>query len=181
MGPGLAALFFQYGRYLVIAGSRDDSPLPMHLQGIWNDNVACNMGWTCDFHLDINTQQNYWPAEVCNLVSAGPAFRLIESLAEPGQRQPTRIRHRPRMGLPRVHQRLGIHRTRLGWGLGAARDGGIWVATHLWEHYLFTGDDKFLAGQAYPVLKGAAEFSWTTCLPIQPRGILSLALRFLRN
>ena len=63
--PQLAALFFQYGRYLVIAGSREDSPLPMHLQGIWNDNLACNMGWTCDFHLDINTQQNYWPTEVC--------------------------------------------------------------------------------------------------------------------
>ena len=78
--PQLAALFFQYGRYLVIAGSRDDSPLPMHLQGIWNDNLACNMGWTCDFHLDINTQQNYWPAEVCNLSECGePLFRLVES------------------------------------------------------------------------------------------------------
>ncbi|MCL5096455.1 MAG: glycoside hydrolase family 95 protein, partial [Candidatus Omnitrophica bacterium] len=85
--PALVALFFQYGRYLLIAGSRADSPLPMNLQGIWNDNLACNMGWTCDFHLDINTEQNYWPAEVCNLSECHePLFRLIESLRAPGRR-----------------------------------------------------------------------------------------------
>ena len=85
--PALVAQFFQYGRYLLIAGSREDSPLPTNLQGIWNDNLACNMGWTCDFHLDINTQQNYWPAEVCNLSECHePLFRLIESLRAPGRR-----------------------------------------------------------------------------------------------
>ena len=61
--PQLLALFFQYGRYLTIAGSRADSPLPLALQGIWNDGLASSMGWTDDFHLDIDTQQNYWPAE----------------------------------------------------------------------------------------------------------------------
>jgi len=85
--PALEALFFQYGRYLLIAGSRHDSPLPTNLQGIWNDNLACNMGWTCDFHLDINTQQNYWPAEVCNLSECQePLFSLVESLQQPGRR-----------------------------------------------------------------------------------------------
>ena len=84
--PALTALFFQYGRYLVIAGSREDSPLPMHLQGIWNDHLAADMGWTCDFHLDINTQQNYWPTEVTNLSECGnPLFRFVETLQRAGQ------------------------------------------------------------------------------------------------
>ena len=64
---GLDALFFQYGRYLTIASSRENSPLPIALQGFFNDNKACNMGWTNDYHLDINTEQNYWAANVGNL------------------------------------------------------------------------------------------------------------------
>jgi alpha-L-fucosidase 2 len=84
--PQLLALFFQYGRYLLIAGSRENSPLPMNLQGIWNDNLAANMVWTCDFHLDINTQQNYWPSETCNLSECGePLFALVESLSRHGR------------------------------------------------------------------------------------------------
>ena len=158
--PNLSALFFQYGRYLVIAGSRSDSPLPMHLQGIWNDHLAADMGWTCDFHLDINTQQNYWPSEVTNLSECGmPLFRFIESLQEHGNRT--------------ARQSYGIENgwvahvvtnawgyTAPGWGerWGLHVTGGVWIATHLWEHYLFTGDRKFLAKTAYPVLKGAAEF-----------------------
>jgi alpha-L-fucosidase 2 len=85
--PSLAALFFHFGRYLLIAGSREDSPLPMHLQGLWNDSLAAAMGWTCDYHLDINTEQNYWPAEVANLSECSqPLFRLIDSLQAPGRR-----------------------------------------------------------------------------------------------
>ena len=82
--PELLALFFQYGRYLSIAGSRADSPLPLALQGIWNDGLASSMGWTDDFHLDINTQQNYWPMEVCNLSECQtPLFDLIELIVAP--------------------------------------------------------------------------------------------------
>ena len=65
--PGLDALFFQYARYLLIASSRPNSPLPVALQGFFNDNLACHMGWTNDYHLDINTEQNYWAANVGNL------------------------------------------------------------------------------------------------------------------
>ena len=84
--PQLIALFFQYGRYLLIAGSRENSPLLMNLQGIWNDNLAANMVWTCDFHLDINTQQNYWPTEACNLSECGePLFKMIESISQSGR------------------------------------------------------------------------------------------------
>jgi alpha-L-fucosidase 2 len=84
--PQLLALFFQYGRYVTIAGSREDSPLPLALQGIWNDGLASSMGWTDDFHLDINTQQNYWPTEVCNLSECQtPLFRLIQILRASGR------------------------------------------------------------------------------------------------
>jgi alpha-L-fucosidase 2 len=85
--PGLCALFFQFGRYLTIAGSRSNSPLPLALQGIWNDGLASSMGWTDDFHLDINTEQNYWLAEVGNLPeSQTPLFALIEELRTSGRR-----------------------------------------------------------------------------------------------
>lgn len=85
--PGLFALFLQYGRYLMIAGSRADSPLPLHLQGIWNDGEACRMGWSCDYHLDINTQMNYYPAEAVNLgASHLPLMRYLERLAQAGKR-----------------------------------------------------------------------------------------------
>ena len=158
--PQLAALLFQYGRYLTIAGSRADSPLPMHLQGIWNDNLACNMGWTCDFHLDINTQQNYWATETCNLSECGwPLFRLVESLTAPGRRTAQRTYGIDQGWVCHVFTNAWGF-TAIGWGRGWSLHvmGGVWIATHLWEHYAFTGDREFLAQHAYPVLKGAAEF-----------------------
>jgi alpha-L-fucosidase 2 len=157
--PQLAALFFQYGRYLLIAGSREDSPLPTNLQGLWNDNLACNMGWTCDFHLDINTQQNYWPAEVCNLAECHePLFRLVESLRAPGRRT-ARGMYGARGWVCHVFTNpWGFTAPGWGHGWGIHPTGGIWIASDLWEHYRFSGDRKFLAQRAYPVLKEAAEF-----------------------
>jgi alpha-L-fucosidase 2 len=157
--PQLAALFFQYGRYLLIAGSRPNSPLPTNLQGVWNDNLACNMGWTCDFHLDINTQQNYWPAEVCNLTETSePLFRFIESLREPGRRTARTVYGAPGWVCHVFSNAWGY--TAPGWGLGWGifPTGGIWLASHLWEHYQFTGDKQFLGDRAYPVLEEAAQF-----------------------
>ena len=157
--PELVSTFFQYGRYLTIAGSREDSPLPTNLQGIWNDNLACNMGWTCDFHLDINTQQNYWPAEVCNLAECHePLFRLIESLREPGRRTARTMYGCSGWVCHVFTNAWGF--TAPGWGLGWGTHvtGGIWIASDLWEHYAFTGDKDFLEQRAYPVLKEAAEF-----------------------
>ncbi|MDG0793379.1 glycoside hydrolase N-terminal domain-containing protein [Cohnella ginsengisoli] len=85
--PGLFALFFQYGRYLTIAGSRADSALPLHLQGIWNDGEANRMAWSCDYHLDINTEMNYFPTEAANLADCHlPLLRYVERLAEAGRR-----------------------------------------------------------------------------------------------
>jgi alpha-L-fucosidase 2 len=157
--PQLISLFFQYGRYLLIAGSRPNSPLPANAQGVWNDNRACNMEWTCDFHLDLDTQMNYWPAETTNLSETSePLFRLIESLREPGRRT-ARTVYGAQGWVCHVFTNAWGY-TAPGWGLGWGifPTGGIWLASHLWEHYQFTGDKQFLSERAYPVLKEAAQF-----------------------
>ncbi len=157
--PSLAALFMQYGRYMLIAGSRENSPLPMNLQGIWNDNLACNMAWTCDYHLDINTQQNYWNANVCNLAECNePLFDYIESLVEPG-RKTVRTMYGTRGWT--------AHTTANAWGhtpcsgafwWGAFPTGGTWLALQMIEHYRFTQDTAFMLHRAYPILKENAQF-----------------------
>ena len=157
--PALLAQLFQYGRYLLIAGSREDSPLPTNLQGIWNDNLACNMGWTCDFHLDINTQQNYWPAEICNLSECHePLLRFVESLREPGRRTARTVYGAKGWVCHTITNPWGY--TAPGWWTtwGLHPTAGIWIASDLWERYLFTGDLQFLKQRAYPTLREAAEF-----------------------
>src|SRR5699024_6413757 len=78
------SLWYQYARYLMIAGSRENSPLPMNLQGIWNDNVAANMAWTCDYHLDINIQMNQWMSTSSNLAeSEKPIFNFLKNILIP--------------------------------------------------------------------------------------------------
>ncbi|GMV92128.1 MAG: hypothetical protein AMXMBFR82_19060 [Candidatus Hydrogenedentota bacterium] len=157
--PQLIATFFQYGRYLLIAGSRENSPLPMNLQGIWNDNLACQMGWTCDYHMDINTQQNYWPAEVGNLPECHePLFRLIESLREPGRRTARKTYGCDGWVCHIFTNAWGFTSQGRSLGWGAFVTGGVWLASHLWDHYEFTQDREFLAQRAYPVLKESAEF-----------------------
>ncbi len=156
---GLDAMFFQYGRYLTIASSREDSPLPIALQGFFNDNKACNMGWTNDYHLDINTQQNYWAANICNLAECNaPLFSYIADLAHYGA---TTART--------VYGAEGwtAHTTANVWGYTAPSSAiywglfptaGSWIATHLWTEFEYTKDIDFLRNTAYPLLKGNAEF-----------------------
>lgn len=151
---------FQYGRYLLLSSSREDSLLPTHLQGIWNDNVACRIGWTCDMHLDINTQMNYWPSEVTNLSECNePLFRYIrEMLAPMGA-----ITAKECYGLPGWVGELVSN----AWGyaspywaspLSPCPTGGVWILTHMWEHYLYTEDREFLSEIAFPLIKSATEF-----------------------
>ena len=157
--PGLDALFFQYGRYLLIASSRENSPLPANLQGVWNDNLACNMPWTCDYHLDIYTQQNYWLANVGNLHESNyPLFRYIEHLAEHGEKTAMKVYGSPGWTAHTVANVWGYTApgASVSWGLFPAA--GAWMATHLWEHYTFTKDVDFLRNTAYPLLKGTAIF-----------------------
>lgn len=157
--PGLSALFFQYGRYLTIAGSRVNSPLPLALQGIWNDGRASSMGWADDFHLDINTEQNYWVAEVGNLSECQfPLFDFLEGLRIAGRSTAHKMYGAPGWVAHVVTDPWGF--TAPGWGLGWGifPTGGIWLALQLWEHYRFTADKQFLQQRLYPVYKEAAEF-----------------------
>jgi alpha-L-fucosidase 2 len=157
--PGLSAIFFQYGRYLTIAGSRINSPLPLALQGIWNDGLASSMGWTDDFHLDINTEQNYWVAEVGNLSECqSPLFDFIDKMRVAGQSTAREMYGAPGWVAHVVTNPWGF--TAPGWGLGWGifPMGGAWIALQLWEHYRFTGDKQFLKQRVYPVFKEAAEF-----------------------
>lgn len=156
---GLDALFFQYGRYLTIASLRENSPLPIALQGFFNDNKACNMGWTNDYHLDINTEQNYWAANVGNLAECNaPLFTYIKDLAHHGAKT-----------AEVVYGCKGwtAHTTANVWGYTPASStiiwglfpmAGSWIASHLWTQYEFTQDKQYLAETAYPLLKGNAQF-----------------------
>ena len=157
--PGLMALFFRYGRYLLISASRENSPLPANLQGIWNDNLACNMPWTCDYHLDINTQQNYWLANVGNLPECNaPLFAYLEDLAHYGEKTAMKVYGSPGWVAHTVANVWGYTAPGQGVNWGLTPTSGAWMASHLWTHYNFTQDKKFLQEQAYPVLKKAAVF-----------------------
>jgi len=166
--PELLALFFQYGRYLTIAGSRADSPLPLALQGIWNDGLASSMGWTDDFHLDINTEQNYWPAEVCNLSECQtPLFDLIDVLRSNGRSTAKEMYGAPGWVVHTVTNPWGFTAPgSVGWGIFVTA--GIWISLQMWDHYTFTGDTEFLRTRAYPVLREAAEFFLAYMVP-EPR------------
>lgn len=157
--PGLFALFFQYGRYLTIAGSREDSALPLHLQGIWNDGEANRMAWSCDYHLDINTEMNYFPTEAANLAECHlPLLRYVERLAEAGRRTARDFYGSPGWVAHVFSNAWGFTAPgwHYSWGLNVT--GGLWLAEQLRVHYEYGLDDEFLRRSAYPVLKEAALF-----------------------
>jgi alpha-L-fucosidase 2 len=156
---GLDALFFQYGRYLLISSSRADSPLPAALQAMWNDNLACNMGWTNDYHLDINTQQNYWLANVGNLAECNtPLFTYTKDLASYGETTAQKVYGCRGWTAHTVANVWGYSAPSqsIAWGLFPLASS--WLVSHTWKHYLYTQDKPFLANEAYPLLKGNATF-----------------------
>jgi len=157
--PSLATLYFNYGRYLLISSSRPGTQ-PANLQGIWNDSL--NPPWGSKYTININTEMNYWPAESTNLSECTePLFELVRDLSETGAR------------LAREHYGVSgwvaHHNTDLwratgpidGAHYGMWPTGGAWLCTHLWQHYLYTGDRAYLA-RAYPLMKGSAEFFLNT-------------------
>jgi alpha-L-fucosidase 2 len=153
--PGLAATYFQYGRYLLIASSRPGTQ-PANLQGLWNDEVS--PAWGSKYTININTEMNYWPAEVTNLAECHePLFDLIEELREPGRR--TARAHYGARGFVAHHNtdlwRAATPVDGARWGLWPM--GAAWLSTHLFEHYAFGEDQAFLR-RAYPVMKEASEF-----------------------
>ena len=153
--PSLAALYFNFGRYLLISSSRPGG-LPANLQGIWAEEITTP--WTGDWHLDINVQMNYWAAEVCNLSELHqPLFALIDSLQEPG-RKTAREYYAARGWVAHVITNpWGFTSPGESANWGSANSGSAWLCQHLWDHWLFTRDKKFLAW-AYPILKGSAQF-----------------------
>ncbi|MEJ1105741.1 MULTISPECIES: glycoside hydrolase family 95 protein [unclassified Kribbella] len=163
--PALAALVFNYGRYLMIASSRPGG-LPTNLQGIWNDILR--PPWSSNFTVNINTEMNYWPAETTSLPECHqPLLDYVGHLAEAGRRT---AKERYGCGGWTAHHNADAW----CWTLPVEGDprwsnwpmAGAWLVRHLWDHYAFTGDLEFLE-QAWPVLRGAAEFclDWLVELP----------------
>ncbi len=154
--PALEALYFQFGRYLLISSSRPGS-MPGNLQGIWNDSLAPS--WDSKYTININTEMNYWPAEVTNLSELHePLFDLVDKARADGRRVAKAmygargfvIHHNTDMW----GHAVPIDQTRSGlWPMG-----GAWLSLHYWDRYDFTRDRQFLATRAYPAMKEAAEF-----------------------
>lgn len=153
--PNLAALCFQYGRYMLISSSRPGTQ-PANLQGIWNADM--NPSWDSKYTTNINTEMNYWPAEVGNLSEcAKPLFLMIQELSDQGSEV---AKEHYGAGGWVFHQNTDIWRVAApmdGPDWGAFTAGGAWLCTHLWEHYLYSGDIAFLEGM-YPLMKGCVEF-----------------------
>jgi len=168
--PCLSALYFHYGRYLLIASSRPGD-LAANLQGLWADSIQTP--WNGDYHANINVQMNYWPAEPTNLSECHlPLFDLIRLFSRTGAKT------------AKVHYGAGgwtVHTITNPWGFTAPGEhpgwglfpaGGAWLAQHLWEHYEFTGDRKFLE-DVWPILKGSAQFSldWLVRDPVSGKWV----------
>ncbi len=167
--PALAALHFQYGRYLLISCSRPGGQ-PATLQGLWNNSL--DPAWGCKYTININTEMNYWPAETCGLPEcAEPLFQMLAEMAQTGQH--TAQAHYGARGWVAHHNTDAWRGTAPVDGVwwGQWMTGGAWLCTHLWEHYLFTRDTDALA-RHYPILKGAAEFFLDTLVEEPQHGWL---------
>jgi alpha-L-fucosidase 2 len=159
--PGLSTLVFQYGRYLLISSSRPGGQ-PANLQGIWNDMIR--PPWSSNWTININTQMNYWPAEVTNLAECHePLLEFIRELAING-RQTAEINYGARGWVSHHNADLWRQSAPVGdYGQGDPvwanyAMSGPWLCQHLWEHYAFSGDKEFLRERAWPIMKGSAEF-----------------------
>jgi alpha-L-fucosidase 2 len=155
LDPQLAALYFQYGRYLLISSSRPGTQ-PANLQGIWNDKM--NPSWDSKFTTNINVEMNYWPAEVTNLSEcADPLFDMISGLAETGKRT-AKLHYGAGGWVHHFNTDIWLPTAPMGGGFfDSWHTAGAWLCTHLWEHYVFNGDKSFLR-KFYPIMRGAAEF-----------------------
>jgi len=151
----MVSLMMQYGRYLLISSSQPGGQ-PANLQGMWNDKM--NAPWDSKYTININAEMNYWPALIGNLAETQePLFSMIRDLSETGAETAKTMYH--------CRGWVAHHNTDL-WRIAGPVDGtpwgmfptgGAWLTTHIWQHYLYTGDKEFLAAY-YPILKGAAEF-----------------------
>ncbi|MCP4727838.1 MAG: glycoside hydrolase family 95 protein, partial [bacterium] len=153
----LIALYFQYGRYLLMNSSRKPGRLPANLQGIWNEHLQAP--WNSDYHTNINLQMNYWPAEVCNLPETVDLLTDFVDI----HRIPGRVTAREMYGADgwTMHHNTDIFgatavRAGIHWGMSPLA--GIWMTFPLWRHYEYTGDAEYLKNKLYPIMKEASEF-----------------------
>ena len=152
---GMVSLMFQYGRYLLISSSQPGGQ-PANLQGVWNDKL--NAPWDSKYTININAEMNYWPALVGNLAETQqPLFSMIRDLSHTGA-ETAQVMYG--CGGWVAHHNTDLWRVAgpidgTTWGMFPT--GGAWLTTHLWQHYLFTGDKQFLR-ENYPIMKGAADF-----------------------
>ncbi len=161
--PALLALYFQFGRYLLMASSRPTSQLPANLQGIWSHKMWA--AWEADYHLNINLQMNYWPVDLCNLSETiDPLVKWFVPTTEKGRTTAKKLYDADGWLIFLSTNPFG-RTTPSGSNADSQFDNGVldplagaWMAMALWRHYEFTQDNQFLAETAYPVLKGAAEF-----------------------
>lgn len=164
--PSMAALNYQFGRYLMIASSRPGTQ-PANLQGIWNDNM--NPSWDSKYTTNINTEMNYWPVESGNLSEfAEPLVTMIKELTDQGS-QVAKEHYGARGWV--FHQNTDLWRVAApmdGPTWGTFTVGGAWLSTHVWEHYLYTMDKDFLK-ETYPLLHGSVQFFMDFLVP-HPNG-----------
>jgi len=155
--PGLVALYFQYGRYLLMGSSRSPGLLPANLQGIWNEHF--NAPWNSDYHTNINLQMNYWPAEVCNLTETVDLLTNIVDM----WREPGRVTAMEMYGCSgwAMHITSDIFGKTtpvadMRWSMSPLS--GVWMTFPLWRHYEFSQDKEYLKNRAYPIMKEAMAF-----------------------
>jgi alpha-L-fucosidase 2 len=153
--PALAALYFQFGRHLIVSSSRADSAFPSNLQGIWADEYTTP--WNGDFHTNINLQMNYWAASSANLAECEwPLMRFLEGMAKEGEKTAKAYFNAP--GWVAYHTQNPWFETAPSYlAASAGPTCGAWLVQHVWEHYQFSQDKEFLK-KYYPLLRGAAEF-----------------------
>jgi alpha-L-fucosidase 2 len=164
--PELEALYFQFGRYLMIASSRDS--LPANLQGLWNNSLT--PPWNSDYHSNINVQMNYWPAEPANLSELHrPFLNFVQSLL-PVYRISTAENFKTPAGTPVRGWTVRTESNPFGaTGWRWNKTGNAWYARHFWEHYAYTQDKAYLRDVAYPVMKEVCQF-WQDQLKTLPNG-----------
>ena len=153
--PQLAALYFQYGRYLMISSTREDL-LPPNLQGLWANTIQTP--WNGDYHLNINVQMNHWLAEVCNLSELHkPLIEFTKGIVESGEQTAEAFYGADGWTAHSICNLWGFTAPGEHPSWGATNTGGAWLCQHLYQHYLYTKDIEYLK-EIYPVMKGAAEF-----------------------
>lgn len=167
--PGLEALYFQYGRYLLISSSRPGS-MPANLQGKWNH--VNDPPWACDYHANINIQMIYWPAEATNLPEVHePLIEYIDRLRAPGRQTAKDFFNARGWIVNTMNNTFGF--TAPGWAFpwGFFPGGAAWYGQHVWQHYVFNPDEEYLRNKAYPIMKEAALF-WLDYLTEDEDGYL---------